>query len=112
MTVHTNPAGYLFSATVAEGTGAAVDCRHCADYGYLWYVTSAQSAIFNVEASFNTTAWNIVSTYTAVSAVTATAQIVGYYPYVRGNISKLYSGTGGDSSATARVWLHWSPGLK
>lgn len=112
MTVHTHPAGYLLSAYSAQGTGSARDCRHCADYGYLWYQMSGQSGVFTLQASHDAAIWQNVITLTATATQTGTAQIVGYYPYVRASAGPMYTGTGGALSATATLWLAYSPGLK
>lgn len=111
MAVITNPAGYLFSGQRVQSTGAAMDIRHCKNYGLLMYWASGQSAIFNLEGSPDTTAWMIDSTYTATATQTGTAQISKFYPYVRGNLVKSYTGTGGATSGTAMLWMHYSPGL-
>ena len=106
--LHVNPAGYLLSAVSAEDTGAAMDCRACANYGYLYYQASGQSAIFNVEASHDGDSWMTVATYTATATQEGTAQYAAYYPYVRGNVAELYSGAG----KTGVIWAYYAPGLK
>ncbi len=67
MFVRNNPAGYIASAQAAQGTGnqTALDCRATRNYGYLFYKASGESAIFNVEASHDLTAWMVIATYTA-----------------------------------------------
>jgi hypothetical protein len=112
MTVHTHNAGYLLSAFSAQGTGAPVDTRHCADYGFLWYQMSGQSGVFTLQASHNLTAWHDVIKLTATATQTGTAQIVGYFPYIRGSAGPMYTGTGGQTSATAALWMAYSPGVK
>ena len=111
MPVLNNPAAYLFSGTNTQQTGSALDTRHCADYSHLWYQTSANSAVFNIEVSHDMTAWMVMATYTGLATVTGMDQLVGYYPYVRGNLTKVYSGTGGADNATGTVWVHYAPGL-
>lgn len=111
MAVLNNPAGYLVSAVQAQRTGSALDCRHCGGGAYLWYQASGQSAVFNIEVSHDLTAWMVLDTLTATATQTGTAQYIGVLPYVRANITKAYTGTGGATSGTAMLWAHWSPGL-
>lgn len=111
MALFTQHDGYLFSATKAQITSSAQDTRACKDYGFLWYQVSGQSAIFNLEASHDLTAWHIILQRTATATETGSAQIQGYYPFIRGQIAKAYTGTGGALSATATVWMHYTPGV-
>jgi len=111
MAIRVDLAGYLFSGQRAQGTGSALDCRVAANYAHLVYYASGQSAIFNIEASHDATGWMIDSTITATATQSGTAQITKYYPYVRANLVKSYTGTGGDTSGTAMVWIFYSPGL-
>lgn len=112
MTVHTQPAGFLLSGFSAQGTGSAWDCRHCPDYGYLWYQMSGQSGVFTLQASHDLTAWHDVLKLTATATQTGTAQIVGYYPYLRASAGPMYTGTGGALSATAALWMALTMGVK
>ncbi len=111
MSVFTQHDVYFFSAYQGQITSSAIDTRACKDYGYLWYQVSGQSAVFTVDASHNLTAWHEVLRRTATATETGTAQLQGYYPYMRAQIAKAYTGTGGATSATATVWLHYTPGV-
>lgn len=102
---------WLLSAISAEGASSAMDCRLSRNYGYLYYQASGQSAIFDVHASHNGSAWLTALTVTATANFTGTAQIAAFYPYVRVNARKMFTGTGGDTSATATLWVHYSPGI-
>ena len=97
--------GYLFSAHSAIVTGSGFDLRAAADRGYLFYVASGESAIFNLEVSHDATAWMIHTRATATATQTGTAQITGVFPYLRGNLTQVYSG----SNKTGVVWAHWTP---
>lgn len=101
-----NPAGYLLNSAAASGAGAAFDTRNTHNYGYLWYATPAASAIVKVEASHDSSAWMTVGIYTATSTP-ATAQLAGYFPYVRGAVNACYSGGGN----TGYARLFYAPGL-
>ncbi len=103
MAVINNPAGHLLSGVVASGAGSPIDCRQCANYGYLVYNVTAASARVVLEVSHDNTGWMTHSIYTAVNA-TATAQITDYLPYVRAGITHRY----GASTA----YVTYSPGLK
>lgn len=107
--VRNNPAGYLAQAQAAEGTGnrPALDCRATQNYGYLFYKASGHSAIFNIEASHDLTAWMVVATYTATATQTGTAQLAGYFPYMRANLVEVYSAAGGSGV----LWAFYAPGL-
>ena len=107
MAVLNNPAGLLANAISAEGLGGVVlDCRHTRNYAYLVHYTPTRSAQFQLQASHDTTGWMIVATYTATST-SGSAQLAGYYPYVRVNVNELYSG----SSETGAVSVFYAPGL-
>jgi len=104
------PPGYLLDKISATGIGAVtLDCRETLNHGLLWYQCSAESAIFNLEASPNDSAWMVVATYTATATQTGSAQIAGYFPYVRANITYVNAATAAASSATATVWALWAP---
>lgn len=107
MTMLNNPAGLLARSISAEATGGVVmDCRQARNYAYLVYHTPNRSAQFQLQASHDTTGWMTVATYTATTA-SASAQVAGYYPYVRVNVNELYSG----SSETGAVSVFYAPGL-
>ena len=118
MAVHNDPGSKaspnLLSAVSAVITGSALDCRHCGNGGYLfWQMPTADdpqdaSAIASFEASHDCTAWMTVGTYTATATLTGTAQHVGHFPYVRGNVIAVYYATA-QFSATGAVSMHWSP---
>ena len=104
----------LLSAISAVITGAALDCRHVGPEAYLWYRQAltggkGESAVFNVEASHDKTAWMVVSTFTATATLTGSAQYVGYFPYVRGNVVHVYTATGAGGTATGSIDAHWYP---
>ncbi len=107
--VRNNPAAYIASAQAAQGTGnkTPLDCRATMNYGYLWYQASGHSAIFNIEASHDLTAWMVVATYTATATQTGTAQLAGFYPYIRANVVEVYSAAGGSGV----LWAFYAPGL-
>lgn len=110
--VMNNPAGYLVSGVSAQGTGSGFNTRATLNFGYLFYQCSgaggaAGSAVFQLEASHDSTIWLVDSVYTATATMTATAQVDKFFPYIRANVTKVYSGAGG----TGQVWVHYSPGL-
>lgn len=99
---------YLASAVQANGAvSTAQDCRRTQDYGYLFYVASGQSALWQLQASHNTTAWLPVQTFTATATETGTAQLMGFYPYLRVNVLSAFSGGG----ATGTLWVFYQPGF-
>lgn len=100
--------GYLLSGVSALGGGTAFDNRMAHNYSYLVVQSVGASSIVHVRVSHDSTAWMIQSTHTAATAVTATAQIAGYFPYVQGYISAVYSGGAG----TGRPIVYWAPGLQ
>lgn len=105
MPVLNNPAGFLLSAqgTGVSASGNPMDTRNAANYGYLEYATFSPSAILLLQVSKDGSAWMEALRVTGTPA-TGTAQIAGYYPYVRG----IYA-TGW--SVTASANMHYSPGL-
>lgn len=113
MSVMNNPADFLLSGISIQTAGAPLDTRAMQAFGYLVYYATGSggggggSAIFNLEGSHDTTGWMIDSTYTATATQTGTAQVNKFYPYIRANLTKLYSGAGG----TGQLWVHYSPGL-
>lgn len=108
MPVLYNPNGYLSSAQSAEGTGRYVmDARHCKNFGYLFYQAAGHSAIFSLQASHDQTAWLTIATYTATATQTGTAQIAGFYPYIRSTVTECYSAAGG----TGTLDVFYAPGI-
>lgn len=101
----TNPAGFLLSGqgTGVSAFGAAMDTRAAANYGFLLYASYSPSAILILQGSHDSTAWMNVLTVTATPN-TGTAQVAGFFPYVRGAYS-----TGWSTTASAN--MHYSPGL-
>ena len=115
MAVYTNPGDTpLLSAVSAVITGSARDCRHCGNYGLLfWQMPTATdpydaSAVANFEVSQDMTAWMIEKIVTATASLTGTAYLEGYYPYVRGNVTHVWYDTAKES-ATGAITLHWTP---
>jgi len=108
MTVHVERTGYSISGLSAAQTGSALDTRACYNYGYLFYKASAESGIFNLEGAHDLTAWMVIGTYTATATQTGTAQIAGYFPYVRANLTSVFSG----ASKTGIVWVHYAGGIQ
>ena len=101
------PAGaYLLNSAGSAGSGAAFDMRNGANYAMLSHQVPAASAIVQVQASHDGTAWGNVLTVTAVAGY-GMAQISAYYPFVRAVASAVYSG--GGNTGFARVFF--SPGL-
>lgn len=106
-----SPIPWLLSGVSAQVAGNALDCRGCSNFGYLYYRCSGAngtgySGIFNLEGSHDGNEWMINSTYTATATQTGTAQVAAYYPYMRVNVTKIYSGAGG----TGSLYVHYSPG--
>lgn len=97
-----NPAGYLIDTQTSSGAGNVMDTRAAANYGFIQYQATA-SAVIKVQASVDTTGWMDVATYTA-TPTTASAQLAGYYPYMRGVVNTAYS--------NGTAWLYYAPGLK
>lgn len=108
MVTRHNPADYLLSAVSAEGAGpTALDCRATMNHAYLFYQAAGHSGIFTLQGSHDNTAWMNIATYTATATQSGTAQIAGFYPYVRATVNELYSAAGG----TGTLYVHYSPGL-
>lgn len=104
--VISNPAGYLLSGLSASGAaGQLMDTRAALGRGLLTIMSIGASANFTMQASWDSTGWLNVATYTAATAVTATAQISDYYPYVRGVVNFAYSGAAG----TGQPIVHFHP---
>ena len=105
--------GFLASGINTQVTGEAMDNRYgftpchfvyyCSGSGVA--ASNAGSAIFNLEASHDATGWMIHATFTATATQTGTAQVASFYPYVRLNVTKIYSA----STGTGAVYAHFSP---
>ena len=87
------PPGYLFNKASAISVGQALDCREVLNHGLLTYKASAESAIFNLEMSHDDADWMVVSTYTATATQTGSAQVAGFFPYIRANITYVNAAT-------------------
>lgn len=100
-----NPAAFLLSGqgTGVSAFGIAMDARGCENYGFLVYNSYSPSAILILQGSHDSTGWMNVLTVTAVPA-TGSAQVAGFFPYVRGAYS-----TGWSTTASGN--MHYSPGL-
>ena len=107
---NSRPPGYLLSGVNAQGVGYSMDCHDVLNEGLLSYRASGESAIFNFEESYNDSAWMVVATYTATATQSGTAQLQGFFPYVRANVTKVYTATAA-ATATGYLWVHWSPVL-
>lgn len=97
---------YLLDNAASAGSGAAADMRAGANYAFLAYRVPAASAIVQIQAGHDSTAWGNVLTVTATNTY-GTAQISAFYPYVRAVASAVYSGGGNTGFPT----VHWTPGL-
>lgn len=108
MAVINQPAGFLISGQSVSGANAVIaDTRAAANYHYIQYVTTSPSAQIEIEASVDKTGWMLVALYTATTT-TASAQLAGYYPYLRGVVNSAYGGGG----ATGSAYLYLAPGMK
>lgn len=105
MPVLNNPAGFLLSGqgTGVSAFGGVMDTRAMQNYGYLEYASYSPSAILILQASKDTTGWMNVLTVTA-TPTTGTAQVAGYFPYLRGAYSTGWS-------VTASANMFYAPGL-
>lgn len=105
MPILSNPAGFLLSGqgTGVSAFGSPMDARATKNYGYLEYASYSPSAILILQASKDGTGWMNVQTVTATPS-TGTAQVAGFYPYLRGAYSTGWS-------TTASAYMHYSPGL-
>lgn len=88
--------------TGVSAFGSPVDTRATRNYGYLEYASYSPSAILILQASKDLTAWMPVLIVTA-TPTTASAQVAGYFPYVRGAYSTGWA-------ATASANMYYSPG--
>jgi len=103
MTIISSPMGYLISGQTVSGTGGVIaDSRAAANYAYITYMAGV-SAVVKVQASHDAVGWMDVATYTAV-ATTGTAQLAGYFPYVRATVNTAYS--------NGTAYLYYAPGMK
>lgn len=102
-----NPAGYLLSAQTTSGVGNMLDTRLAANYALIQHASTTPSAVIKLQASVDGNEWLDVATYTATTT-TGTAQIAGYYPYVRGIVNSAFGNAGNTGSAS----FFYAPGLK
>lgn len=103
MGIISQPAGFLISGQTGSGTGGVIaDTRAAADYAYVTYMAGV-SAVVKLQASHDGVGWMDVATYTAI-ATTGTAQLAGYYPYMRATVNTAYS--------NGTAYLHYTPGMK
>lgn len=105
MPVLNPPDPWLFSGKAANGTGSGRDTRHALNAAYMTWFASGHSAYFNLEASHNSTAYFIITAAMVTATQTATAQITGYFPYVRANLISAFSAAGG----SANLWVNYQP---
>ena len=100
--------GFLLTGSATSGTIPNVfDNRGQASYGFLYFSGIGASAIVDVLASYNGTAWMKVMTVTAVAGTVGISALVSaFYPYLGARVTNLYSGAAG----TAAPVLHWTPG--
>jgi len=116
-TVLNNPAAWLLTSASAEGvSGATMTANFCQNYGLLFYQgtpgNKGESATWNLQASPDGALWTTVATYTATATLSATAQVAGFYPYLRAATVKVYTATGAGGTATGAVSVYYAPGLK
>ena len=102
------PPGYMFSAQAAVGTSEVFNCTATQPQGRLWWQSSGESAVFNFQASHDGSVWGVVETYTATATQTGTANLTGYYPYVRAVVTWVTTRTA-VTTATGTLWVYWSP---
>ena len=106
MGVLSDPAKFLLSG---QGTGvsafstAVIDARAARNYGYLEYASYSPSAVLILQGSKDGTGWMNVQTVTA-TPTTGTAQVAGFFPYLRGAYS-----TGWSTTASAN--MYYAPGF-
>jgi hypothetical protein len=100
--IYSQAAGYLLSGQTGSGAGVPADTRNAANYAYVTYMAGV-SAVVKLQASHDSTGWMDVATYTAV-ATTGTAQLAGYFPFVRATVNTAYS--------NGTAYLHYAPGIK
>jgi len=105
------PPGYLLRLVSATGAGESFDCTAARSEGLLGWSCSAASAIFSVQVSHDDNTWGTIETYTASATQTGSAQLTGYYPYVRANVLYVNAATAVSGSATATLSVYWAPVL-
>lgn len=107
MFLRTERGAYLLSGSAngSASAGAVIDARYARNFGYMQYVTPTQSAVFTLQAAVDSTGWMAIGTYSA-SNTTASAQMTGFYPYVRAQVNAIYSGGGN----TGFPVVHYTPG--
>lgn len=101
--------GQLLSGSgVASGVPSpALDCRNTRNYAYLDARVPAASALISLQASPDGVgSWMTVSQVTAVAGG-VTAQIAGYYPWVRAVANAIWSGGGN----TGYPIINYTPGM-
>lgn len=105
MGVLSDPAKFLLSGigTGVSAFGGTIDARAARNYGYLEYASYSPSAILILQGSKDGTGWMNVQTVTA-TPTTGTAQVAGFFPYLRGAYS-----TGWSTTASAN--MYYAPGF-
>lgn len=100
---------FLMSGTATSGIIQSVyDNRANSNLGYIYYSAAGASAIVDVLASHDTTAWMVVVSMTAITgAIGNTAQVAAFYPYVAARARLIYSGGAG----TGQPLVHFTPGI-
>lgn len=118
MHILTDRAAWLMTGITGQGTGSALDTRACKDYGLLYWALgkagsgTGASAVLTFQASFNSSGeWLNVYQLTATATQTGTAQLVGFFPFVRASAGPLWTASGAAGTGTGVVNMHWSPGL-
>lgn len=106
MSMNRPAAAYLLFSAASAGSAGWFDMRNGANYGLLAYQTPAASAILQLQASHDGNTWGNVLTVTATNTY-GTAQLSGFYPFIRGVASAIYSGGGNTGYAN----LHYTPGI-
>lgn len=102
------PYGFLLSGITGANTASAtMNCRASLNYAYWMYVSTSPSAAMSLQVSHDETGWMTIATVTA-TPTTGTAQISGYYPYVRGLLNSAFGGGG----ATATSYMFYAPGAQ
>lgn len=105
--VYGNTGTWLFSGTQAQGASTANDYRPFQGH-FVSQVVSGNSAVIAYEAApLPGGPWLAYLTVTATVGTTAQHNVSGVYPYVRGNLVAVASG----SNLTGTVYIHVTPGL-
>ena len=97
---------WLASAISAESAGTGIDLRNAPPYGYVFYQASGQSANFDLQASHDNAGWITLATVTATATQSGQLNTSAFYPYVRVNVTEVYSG----ASKTGVLWVNYTPG--